>query len=75
MSLLVLRDPSRSKQAVTFAGTLWRERGQNLNIDLMQSEIKCPIPLMLRFWMLFIAVDCVFLAVVEHIRLYPKRRL
>lgn len=61
MNLLVLRDPSRSKQAVTSACSLWRKGSQNLNIYGMQCETKIPVLLVLVFWGLFIAAACVFL--------------
>lgn len=61
MNLLVLWDPSRSKQAVTSACSLWRKGSQNLNIYGMQCETKIPVLLVLVFWGLFIAAACVFL--------------
>lgn len=50
MYLLVLLDPSCSKQAVTSACSLWRKRGQNLNIDSMQCETKIPVSLVFLFF-------------------------
>lgn len=60
-NVLVLWDPSRSKQAVTSACSLWRKGSQNLNIYGMQCETKIPLLLVLFFRGLFIAAACVFL--------------
>lgn len=61
MNLLVLRDPSRSKQAVTSACSLKRKGGQNLNIYSMQCETKIPVLLVSLFWGLFYSCAlCIF---------------
>ncbi len=39
----------------------------------MQCETKIPVPLVLLCWGLFIAVVCVFLGVVQQIRLKTKK--
>lgn len=60
-NVLVLWDPSRSKQTVTSACSLWRKGSQNLNIYGMQCETKIPLLLVLFFRGLFIAAARVFL--------------
>lgn len=74
MNLLVLRDPSRSKQAVTSASSLKRKGCQNLNIYSMQCETKILVLLVSLFWGLFIAVPCVFLGVVQQNKTSPKQK-
>lgn len=60
-NVLVLWDPSRSKQTVTSACSPWRKGSQNLNIYGMQCETKIPLLLVLFFRGLFIAAAHVFL--------------